>query len=66
MADAQNRVETWRLDYNNHRPHSALGQRSPIEFARFSLGGAPSENPVSLTSCLDLRRGSAQTPEVLI
>jgi putative transposase len=41
LADAQDRVEAWRHDYNNHRPHSALGQRSPIEFARFSLGGTP-------------------------
>jgi putative transposase len=28
LEDAQERVETWRHDYNDDRPHSALGQRS--------------------------------------
>ena len=26
-------VEDWRIDYNEHRPHSALGMRSPARFA---------------------------------
>src|ERR1700730_19458820 len=28
------RLERWRLDYNQARPHSALGDRSPEEFVR--------------------------------
>jgi putative transposase len=36
LEDAQERVEAWRDDYNQSRPHSALGNRSPNEFAAFS------------------------------
>ncbi|WP_445147326.1 integrase core domain-containing protein [Dyella sp. Tek66A03] len=32
--DAQARIEHWRLDYNHHRPHGALGKLTPSEFAR--------------------------------
>lgn len=34
MQDAQRKIESWRLDYNQHRPHSALGNRTPEEFAK--------------------------------
>jgi len=27
-------VEDWRQDYNEHRPHSALGMQPPARFAR--------------------------------
>ena len=33
MADAQQRIETWRRDYNETRPHSSLGNMTPAEFA---------------------------------
>jgi putative transposase len=33
LADAQERLEAWRIDYNELRPHSALGNMSPNEFA---------------------------------
>jgi putative transposase len=33
VADAQAKIEAWRLDYNQHRPHSSLGQLTPNEFA---------------------------------
>jgi len=33
LADAQEKVEEWRRDYNEHRPHSALGDLPPSEFA---------------------------------
>jgi putative transposase len=32
LADAQTRIEAWRLDYNQHRPHSSLGHLTPNEF----------------------------------
>lgn len=32
-ADAQHRFDDWRRDYNEVRPHSSLGHRTPIEFA---------------------------------
>ena len=37
MQDAQENLDSWRKDYNEHRPHSSLGQRTPQEFARLSL-----------------------------
>ena len=27
-------IEHWRRDYNEHRPHSALGHQTPSEYAR--------------------------------
>ena len=32
LVDARERIEAWRKDYNEHRPHSALGNQSPNEF----------------------------------
>ena len=32
IADAQARIEAWRLDYNQRRPHGSLGHLTPIEF----------------------------------
>lgn len=26
IEDAQTKIDTWRCDYNDHRPHSALGR----------------------------------------
>ena len=31
IADARSKIEAWRVDYNLHRPRSALGQLSPRE-----------------------------------
>jgi putative transposase len=33
LDDARETIESWRLDYNQVRPHSALGYRTPEEFA---------------------------------
>jgi putative transposase len=40
LADARQKVEIWRREYNNERPHSALGQMAPAWFARVKLIGA--------------------------
>jgi putative transposase len=32
MADVRERTEVWRREYNEERPHSALGDRTPREF----------------------------------
>lgn len=32
IADAQTKIEAWRLDYNQRRPHGSLGHLTPIEF----------------------------------
>src|SRR5262245_5606228 len=32
IADAQAKIEAWRLDYNQRRPHGSLGHLTPNEF----------------------------------
>lgn len=32
IADARQKIEAWRQDYNEERPHSSLGYRAPREF----------------------------------
>jgi putative transposase len=44
LADAKYKIETWRWDYNNQRPHSALNQMTPIEFAEIAAGLAQHQN----------------------
>ena len=34
MADARERTEAWRREYNEERPHSALGDLTPREFIK--------------------------------
>ncbi len=41
LLEAQVLIEDWRIDYNEHRPHSAHGDLTPIEFAR---PGTPGTN----------------------
>ena len=33
LTEARVLIEDWRLDYNHHRPHSALGMMTPAAFA---------------------------------
>jgi len=32
LDDAQQKIEAWRIDYNEHRPHQSLNDRTPKEF----------------------------------
>jgi putative transposase len=32
LLDARQKIEMWRLDYNQNRPHSSLGNMTPQEF----------------------------------
>jgi putative transposase len=34
LADARATIETWRIDYNEVRPHSSLDGRPPTEYAQ--------------------------------
>jgi len=34
LEDARGKVEVWRQEYNRQRPHGALGNLTPVEFAR--------------------------------
>ncbi len=40
-------AENWRRDYNEHRPHSALGYRTPREFAQAFQTTQPSQLAVA-------------------
>ena len=65
LSDARALIETWREDYNELRPHSALGGKTPNEFLSLSEGGMPPserepatlsihpDSPVGLTSRVD-------------
>jgi putative transposase len=33
MSEAQRKLAAWHYDFNHHRPHSAIGDLTPIEFA---------------------------------
>jgi putative transposase len=33
IEDAQEKIEMWRLDYNDFRPHSSLRDLTPRQFA---------------------------------
>jgi putative transposase len=36
LPEARTTIGAWRIDYNEVRPHSALGNRTPIEYAQAS------------------------------
>lgn len=44
LSDVREKLERWRQDYNQVRPHSALGDRSPEEFTKL-WKQMPSEDP---------------------
>jgi len=33
LTEARSAITSWKEDYNHHRPHSALGNMPPAEFA---------------------------------
>ena len=37
LKDARSKLEIWRRDYNEYRPHSSLGNMTPSDFARSLL-----------------------------
>lgn len=41
LAEARVILESWRVEYNEHRPHSSLGYQTPAEFARSKFGLLP-------------------------
>jgi len=34
LAEAKHLIKLWRREYNESRPHRALGEKTPSEFAR--------------------------------
>jgi len=49
LADARTTIELWRVDYNETRPHSGLGDRTPQEFAAALQTLKPSATPTRPT-----------------
>jgi putative transposase len=43
LEDACTKIEAWRIDYNEHRPHSSLGNLTPSEFSHRSQGTEAAE-----------------------
>jgi putative transposase len=33
VAEARNIIKSWRVEYNQERPHSSLGNKTPLEYA---------------------------------
>jgi transposase InsO family protein len=38
LEDARIKIESWRKDYSEFRPHSSLGYKTPAEFASLACG----------------------------
>jgi len=45
LWDARRKIAAWRTEYNTERPHSALGYRTPAEFAALRAAGQSSAGP---------------------
>jgi putative transposase len=41
LEDARRKMETWRREYNEERPHSAIGNKPPIELLNRSVMAQP-------------------------
>lgn len=61
LFDARRKIADWRKDYNEQRPHSSLGYKTPAEFAAAEncgkdAGYARLENAVRVSTFPQLRR----------
>jgi transposase InsO family protein len=47
LLDARRKLATWRQDYNEKRPHSSIGNLTPIEYAQSvrEKEGTPRRDP---------------------
>jgi len=53
LKDAKDKIEAWRKDYNEYRPHSSLNQLTPSEFIEQRLVQEPLNSPLSGTPSSD-------------
>ena len=42
LDDARSKMEDWRRYYNEERPHSGIGQNTPIQLHKFGGASSPS------------------------
>ena len=45
LHDARQKIEAWRINYNEHRPHGLLGDLTPREFAEQAVQTGLQEAP---------------------
>ena len=65
LADAKEKIERWRMEYNGERPHSSLAYRTPEEYAEAcsrltnGMGGAaiPTDRPSAVSKSQNGTRG---------
>lgn len=57
LDDARQKIETWRQDYNEVRPHSSLGNLTPIEFSRRTSNIQEAQNTAGTNSRLVFQKG---------
>jgi putative transposase len=61
LDDARRKIETWRTHYNEERPHSSLGYKTPAEY---SSGGSAPEPPgfdaLGSSRGAEIKRGQAR------
>jgi putative transposase len=64
LADVREKLEAWRRDYNEVRPHGSLGKMTPKEFARRAspLGGSGSIGQQPLATLHQTRHLQPSTP----
>ena len=41
LADARLKCEAYQHEYNNERPHSSIGNKSPVEFMKSIAASCP-------------------------
>jgi putative transposase len=46
LHDARQKIEAWRIDYNEHRSHSSLGDLTPNEFIEQEAQTGLQETPI--------------------
>ena len=37
LEDARDKIEAWRMEYNEYHPHSSLEYKTPSDFAKLGL-----------------------------
>src|ERR1700716_4191850 len=62
LAEARVMVADWREDYNEHRPHSALGMKAPVRFAKAWRRSAENGRPITLGDSAQGRRSPQNAP----